>query len=131
MTAFFENIRKIMGWCPYVTLNKKIIIQKDEEIFEMGPRPSLFRSIRLNDVYVVGITKINFIYLTMVLIFVILWFSQFFNPYLPILMLLFALLLQFTLSKTSVEITDKHIRLTHCLTLFLGQLIWQLLLWIQ
>lgn len=111
-----------MGWCPNAALNKKITLQKEEEIFEMGSysKPSLFISIRLKNVYAAGITKVTIIYITMALIFAILWFSPFFNSYLLILIMLSALLLQFTLSKTSVEITDKRIRLTTVLNPLFG-----------
>ena len=114
MTAFIEDFRKMMGWCPNVTMNSNFIMQRETEIPDMAiySKPPLLKPIILKNAYVEGLTREAIIGISLALIFFIFYFSRsspFFNSYSAHLTLLSVVLFKFALSKATVEINDGYI----------------------
>ncbi len=125
MTAFIENIRKMMGWCPNANMDRKITMQREIEIPEMDfySKPPLFSPIMLKDAYFMGITKETVIGVSTILILILFYFlrfSSFFESYSVYLILLSVVLLQLIVSKAGIEISDRSIRVKTILSPFMG-----------
>lgn len=90
---------------------------------DFNSKPPLFSPILPKNAYVMEITKETVIGISMVLILILsyfLRFSFFFESYSVYLILLSVVLLQFIVSKASIEISDRSIRVKTILSPFMG-----------
>jgi hypothetical protein len=121
--TFAENVRKIMGWCPNAGMIRKITLLRETEVPEIDFYSKPFRPVLLKNAYVMGITKETVIGMSMILIIIILFigkFSSFFESYSIYLILLSVVLLQFIVSKASIEIGNRRIQIKTIISPYLG-----------
>jgi len=100
-------------------------MQREIEIpgMDFNSKPTLFSPILLKNDYFMGITKEIVIGISIVLILILsyfLRFSSFFESYAIYLILLSIVLLQVIVSKASIEISDRNIRVKTILSPFMG-----------
>ncbi|MCK5660850.1 MAG: hypothetical protein KAH86_05770, partial [Methanosarcinales archaeon] len=118
MTIAIEHIKKLMGWCPNISLNHQGtgILNIESLPTNKGTIPPQFLPLILKKTYVSGIGMVKEGIITLIFILAVFILSitsgydSFFLNYGTTIMFLSALSLHFVASRTTIEINDKNIK---------------------
>ena len=128
MVVSFEDVRRMMGWCPNLNSNNYPIpynnLGSSSSLTYNDTNPPTLLPILLKNTYVAGLRKEVVIGLlfafTVFVLYHISGYDSFFHKYGIELIMFSAVLTQFIISRSSVEIDSKYIRVSTIFQRILG-----------
>ncbi|MBA1341744.1 MAG: hypothetical protein C5S40_06335 [ANME-2 cluster archaeon] len=128
MAVSFEDVKRMLGWCSNVNSNNYPILHNNLEsssslTYSETNQPTLF-PLLLKNTYVAGLRKETVIGLlfafTVFVLYHISGYDSFFHKYGVELIIFSTVLTQFIISRSSVEINSKYIKVSTILQRILG-----------
>ena len=128
MVVSFEDVKRMLGWCPNVNSNNYPILHNNlgsssSLTYNDTNQPTLL-PILLKNCYAAGLRKDTFIGLlfafTVFVLYHISGYDSFFHKYGVELIMFSIVFTQFIISRSSVEINSKHIRVSTIFQRILG-----------
>ncbi len=128
MAVSFEDVKRMLGWCPNLNSNNYPILHNNLEssasLTYNETNPPTLLPILLKNTYVAGLRKEAFIGLlfafTVFVLYLISGYDSFFHKYGVELIMFSIVLTQFIISRSSVEIDSKYIRVSTIFQRILG-----------